>query len=257
MRQNKVFSRIFLWWKDSPDFKKGLSYKNSGESIAVLKTILVIAIFSDYESRKSIVSFSELEEVTGLSRPMVTKSISWLEEKGWITVARKKGACNSYSLVDFNNEYEQKGWTKIPYQQVYDCLRDLPNKGKKALTAIKNYILILFQRDKNVDFSRLSHKKLVEFGNSLESLIKGGNDLLLTANLIGYARYVNRDGNLITSHNLYHIKGLYFGKRGQNQQYADHIDYMYLNYESDRSQPRRIHSGNGTELFEIEKDMPF
>ena len=258
MRQNKVFARIYFWWKDSCEFKKELSYQNSGESIAVLKTILAIAAFSDFHSRESTISFSVLEDVTGLSRPMVSQAIAWLESKEWIRVSRNKGKRNSYYLVDKNEKYELKGWTKIPYLQIEECLKKLPNKGKKALTAIKNYILILFQRDNKVDFSIISHQKLADYGGALPALIKGGNDLLLSCNLIGYALYVNYDGNLITSKNFYHIKGLYYGKRGQVQQYADHIDYVQANYEfSNRPKPRISHTKNGTELIHVTKDLPF
>jgi hypothetical protein len=132
----------------------------------------------------------------------------------------------------------------------------LPNKGSRSLTALKNYILILFQRDNSVDFSRLAHSKLASYGNTLPELIKAGNDLLLSANLIAYARYVSYEGILITSFNLYHIKGLYFGKRGQTQQYADHIDYFNGTNKNAR---RVIHSGNGAELIAKTKteDLPF
>ena len=53
---NKVFARIFLWWRESEDFKKELNYRNSGKSIAVLKTVITIALFSDFHTRISIKS---------------------------------------------------------------------------------------------------------------------------------------------------------------------------------------------------------
>lgn len=257
---SKVFARIFLWWRESDEFKKDLNYRNSGKSIAVLKTILAIALASDFHTRISKISFSQMEEITGLSRPMIAFAIAWLEEKKWIEINKQKGFSNSYLLVDYKDKNKRdsrgEGWTKLPYFQIYSSLRNLPNKGSRSLTALKNYILILFQRDNSVDFSRLAHSKLASYGNTLPELIKAGNDLLLSANLIAYARYVSYEGILITSFNLYHIKGLYFGKRGQTQQYADHIDYFNGTNKNAR---RVIHSGNGAELIAKTKteDLPF
>lgn len=255
---NKVFARIFLWWRESDEFKKDLNYRNSGKSIAVLKTVLTIALFSDFHTRVSKISFSEMEEITGLSRPMIAFAIAWLEEKKWIEVNKQKGLANTYLLIDYKNKNKinrkDGAWTKLPYLQLYLFLRNLPNKGNKGLTALKNYILILFQRDSSVDFSRLAHDKLASYGNSLPELIKAGNDLLLSANLIGYARYVSSEGHLITSYNLYHIKGLYFGKRGQTQQYADHVDFFNA---PNKNAKRVIYSGNGGELRPKMEDLPF
>ncbi|MEK5782084.1 hypothetical protein VXE43_19325 [Acinetobacter baumannii] len=97
---NKVFARIFLWWRESEDFKKELNYRNSGKSIAVLKTVITIALFSDFHTRISRISFSELEEITGLSRPMIAFAIEWLEGKKWIEVTKNKGFSNTYLLID-------------------------------------------------------------------------------------------------------------------------------------------------------------
>lgn len=255
---NKVFARIFLWWRESEDFKKELNYRNSGKSIAVLKTVITIALFSDFHTRISRISFSELEEITGLSRPMIAFAIEWIEGKKWIEVTKNKGFSNRYLLIDYKDKMKkyskEEGWTKLPFFQIYTCLRKLPNKGSKGLTAIKNYLLILFQRDSAVDFSRISHEKLALYGNTLPKLIKGGNDLLLSANLIGYARYVSYEGNLITSYNLYHVKGLYYGKRGQTQQYADHIDYIK---ESSNHANRVIYTANGGDIKVKVRDLPF
>lgn len=217
MSNKKLFSRISLWWTDTDDFKYELSYPTSGKSIATLKTVIALAHESDFFSREVKISYSELEELTGLSRPMISNSIKWLIEKAWIKlISNSQGRTNVYELLEESED--NHSWTKLPYKPVAENLKTLPNKGNKALTALKNYLMILKYRPNKEDVMKINHTTLIEKNNLRPELVKGGNDLLLTSNFIGLGRYVAKNGVIYTTPNLYHIKGLYYGKKGIEQQ---------------------------------------
>lgn len=203
---------------DTDDFRLELSYPSSGKSIAVLKTIIAIGLASDFDTRESKISFSELEEITGLSRPMISSAVTWLIDKKWIALeSSSRGRTNNYKLLEINSGLS-KSWTKLPYIPLTQYLRVISNRGPKSLTALKNYLLILRYRSNTEDVTRINHKTLVEKGNLRPNLVKAGNDLLINSGLIALGRCVSYDGFIKTDVNLYHVKGLYYGKRGNEQQ---------------------------------------
>lgn len=228
----KVFSKIVLWWIDAPFFKEKLRFSNTGEGIAVLKTAIAIALEADFQSRLAKVSFSELEDITGLSRPMVSKAIKVLVRENLIAMhSSSRGVANIYKVLDYSpdvkppqNAFDEvmlerkvKGWTKLPYQALSKNLRFLPNKGVIGLGALKNYLIMLKFRDNTVDYSRISHEKFIEKCGIQANKIKSSNDLLINHELIALAKYI-QDGYLKTSANMYYIKGIYPGKKGTEQQ---------------------------------------
>ncbi|MDI9733625.1 hypothetical protein QM259_15270 [Acinetobacter baumannii] len=227
----KVFSKIVLWWVDAPFFKEKLRFSKTGEGIAVLKTMIAITLEADFQDRLAKISFSELENLTGLSRPMVNRAIKILTDEKLIAVhSSARGKSNIYQILDFPNtnlpeiktdeivlRARTKGWSKLPYQPVSKNLRFLPNKGAIALGALKNYLVMLKYRDNNADYSRISHDKFIAKCGIQANKIKSSNDLLINHNFIGLAKYI-QNGYLKTSANMYYIKGIYPGKKGIEQQ---------------------------------------
>lgn len=228
----KIFSKIVLWWVDAPFFKERLSFSKTGKGISVLKTMIALSLEADFQSRQVKISFSELEDLTGLSRPMVNDAIKILvEEKLVIIQSSSRGRSNVYQILDFPPNVKQpetktdeillrtktKGWSKLPYQPVSKNLRFLPNKGALALGALKNYLVMLKFRDNNHDYSNISHNKFIEKCGIQANKIKSSNDLLINHSFIGLAKYI-QNGYLKTSSNIYYIKGIYPGKKGNEQQ---------------------------------------
>lgn len=212
----KIFSKISLWWMDTDIFRKELSYSATGKSIAILKTIIALALVSDFDTREAKISYSDLEDITGLSRPMVNNALKWLIEKEWLKLNdNSHGRTNVYELIEIDGDL---GWTKLPYQPLIKNLKIISNRGPKSLTALKNYLMILRYRPNKEDVMQINHTTLIEKGNLRPNLVKSGNDLLLNADLIGLGRCVTRSGQFNTSPNMYHVKGLYFGRKGVEQQ---------------------------------------
>lgn len=228
----KIFSKISLWWMDTDIFRKELSYSATGKSIAILKTIIAIALVSDFDTRESEVSYSDLEEITGLSRPMVNISLKWLIEKKWLKLnSNSRGRTNVYELIELDDDLS---WTKLPYQPLIKNLKIISNRGPKSLTALKNYLMILRYRPNKEDVMRINHTTLIEKGNLRPNLVKSGNDLLLNADLIGLGRCMTRTGQFNTSPNLYYVKGLYFGKKGVEQQSHVEEGALFSTIKTDR-----------------------
>ena len=157
----KIFSKISLWWMDTDIFRKELSYSATGKSIAILKTIIAIALVSDFDTRESEVSYSDLEEITGLSRPMVNISLKWLIEKKWLKLnSNSRGRTNVYELIELDDDLS---WTKLPYQPLIKNLKIISNRGPKSLTALKNYLMILRYRPNKEDVKLSLKSKHVFF----------------------------------------------------------------------------------------------
>lgn len=232
----KVFAKLNLWWTEAPFFKKVLNNRETGKGIAVLKTAIAIAIQSDFHSRESKISYSELENITGLSRPMVSKAIKVLVEESIIELIlidgkeKKRGQANIYRLLDqapknlLNDDNDEfpfskkkvKGWTKIPYKPLLENLKNLPNKGVAGLGALKNYLIILKYRSNHLDFTQVTHDKFIEKCGIQANTVKRSNDILFNHNLISIAKKI-QDGHVVASPNMYFIKGLGVGRQGLEQ----------------------------------------
>jgi len=234
----KLFAKLNLWWTDVPFFKKVLNNRETGKGIAVLKTAIAIAMQSDFHSRESKISYSELENITGLSRPMVSKAIKILIEENIIELMlidgkeKKRGQANVYRLLDKAPEdgeeeddeedvftfskKKAKGWTKIPYKPLLDNLKNLPNKGVAGLGALKNYLILLKYRSNHLDFTQVTHEKFIEKCGIQSNTVKRSNDILFNHNLISIAKKI-QDDHVVASPNMYFIKGLGVGRQGLEQ----------------------------------------
>lgn len=230
----KVFAKLNLWWTDEPFFKKVLNNRETGKGIAVLKTAIAIAMQSDFHSRESKISYSELENITGLSRPMVSKAIKILIEENIIELIlidgkiKKRGQANIYRLLDKAPQGEEdgdvftlskkkaNGWTKIPYRPLLENLKNLPNKGVAGLGALKNYLIILKYRSNHLDFTQVTHEKFIEKCGIQSNKVKSSNDILFNHNLISIAKKI-QDDHVVASPNMYFIKGLGAGRQGLEQ----------------------------------------
>ena len=76
------------------------SSKPSGQEKALrpIKLYLLIAAYADFHSWTAVMSFSEIEDMTRLSRPMVNAAVKMLTAHGLIIKGRVKQT-SSYELV--------------------------------------------------------------------------------------------------------------------------------------------------------------
>lgn len=74
------FGRLPNWWSRSAngdDFLlMSLKSNDTGTGIAAMKCLLALSVLIDFHSRIAEVSLSGMEELTGLSRPMVIRGLN-------------------------------------------------------------------------------------------------------------------------------------------------------------------------------------
>lgn len=210
----KVFSKINLWWIETDIFTQQFKNSNSGTSIASLKVIIAIALEADHQSRLAKISLSEIQDITGLSRPMVTRAIQILLENKLINaIERRRGKSSTYQLNDVPPLHfkiaASKGWARLPYKPLIANLSQIPNRGLSALAALKNYLIMLKYRQNDLTTVGIKHKTFVEKGALQPKQVKKGNDILFNHELISITRVTNLNTNAVEHvKNLYEIKGL-------------------------------------------------
>ncbi|WP_214282973.1 helix-turn-helix domain-containing protein, partial [Escherichia coli] len=115
-----------------------LKSNDTGTGIAAMKCLLALSVLIDFHSRIAEVSLSGMEELTGLSRPMVIRGLARLEELG-VVVSDKDYRTNRYELtIKSNDSY----WAKVPVDTVRKRLKTISNRGIAPFTALKLYITI-------------------------------------------------------------------------------------------------------------------
>ncbi len=196
--------RADLWWLEEEECFKNLRQRNTGLNIAIFKTYIAIALQSNFSSRMSKLSYSNIEDLTGLSRPMISRAIKELDNKNIINKKNVgKGRINKYELIDFD-----EGWAKLPYWTLKKELKNLSNRSISTLYALKNLLVILKYRDNNKGYTQIKHETLVEKTGTPTNKIKSANDILINHGIISLCRISNNEGKIYTRPNTYGIKGL-------------------------------------------------
>lgn len=195
--------KVDLWWIEEGRIFKSLRKNNAGSNIAALKTYIAIALEANFKTRNSQISYSQLEEITGLSRPMVARAIKILIER---EIIKKdgigRGATNSYQLID-----KEVGWAKLPYQSLKSSLKDFSNRGVVCMYALKNLLVIAKFRDNKKTYTQITHETLVNKTGTPTNKIKAANDILITHGLIRLVR-INDGTKISTKANIYGMTGL-------------------------------------------------
>lgn len=174
------FRQLPVWWvRDEVGLKRFTGGKSSGGSIAALKCLLGI-VLSDFSNQAIKVSYTDLEAITGLSRPMVIKAVRKLEGERIVAVDRG-GNRNVYQLVYSSSDM---GWAKVPYDRLKQSLCRFPNRGDASLSALKIYIYILALRPNPTRDVKITHETLRDRTGLQKNRIRPGIDLLINHILI-------------------------------------------------------------------------
>lgn len=181
---NRRFGRLPNWWSRSsngPDLLLvRLKSNDTGTGIAAMKCLLAISVLIDFHSRVAEVSLTGLEELTGLSRPMVIRGVSRLEALG-IVISDKDYRTNRYELtIESNDDY----WAKVPVDTVRKRLKTISNRGIAPFTALKLYITILNLRYKDRSTVQVMHDTLRDYTGIQTNQVRHGLDVLYSSSLI-------------------------------------------------------------------------
>lgn len=197
------FSKLPTWWVRDPGLTTFIGGAQAGESIAALKVLIAISTLMDFYTCRARNSFSDLEKLTGLSRPMVQRGIERLEA-GCIARVDREGHINEYELI--SSAGKDSGWAKIPYERIRKHLAELPNRGVVPLAALKSYVLLASLRPNDSPSLALSHEKMREMTGVQKRHIRPGLDVLFSHTLI---RLHESDAETPQGrHNVYTLLGL-------------------------------------------------
>lgn len=197
------FCKCPTWWiriEEKTGLKKFVGGTSAGTSIAALKCILALSTSIDFSSRKAKLSLSDLEKLTGLSRPKVIEGLKFLTELLIIKVD-KTSHVHEYELT----EAPQDGnWAKIPYERIRKHLSEIPNRGVIPLTALKIYLLLVSIRPNKSDSVPIGYDTLVAYLGVQRSHIRPALDILYSHTLIR----ITLSDESKERHNVYTISGL-------------------------------------------------
>lgn len=181
---NRRFGRLPTWWSrygDGHDLLLGrLKSNDTGTGIAAMKCLLAISILIDFHSRIAEVSLTGLEELTGLSRPMVIRGLARLEDLG-VVISDRDNRTNRYELTIENDDAY---WAKVPVDTVRRRLKTISNRGIAPFTALKLYITILNLRYKDRTTVQVMHDTLRDYTGIQTNQVRHGLDVLYSSSLI-------------------------------------------------------------------------
>lgn len=153
--------------------------------MAALRVYLALALVADYETREVSISWSTLQEHTGLSRPMVLKGIETAEKTGLISIDRS-GHRHSYRLL--RESEDETGFTQVPLHELRNALPGMPTRGFHALDALKAYITLLTVRGRNSDRAAIGHQKIWYRTGIQPGRIRFAIDVLIERHLVHVER---------------------------------------------------------------------
>ena len=161
----RPWAKLPTWWyREDYGLQQLLGGKQAGESQAALRVYLAAAILDErpVDSFEVVASLSRLEDVTGLSRPTVTKGLDRAEEAKLIRITRGgPTAASKIQLVCPEHEQEQAGgWAKLPGPEVLKRVPEIPHRGVGGLTALKIYATLIAARPNDDPVVKLRHMTL-------------------------------------------------------------------------------------------------
>lgn len=163
--------------------------RTTGVSIAAIKCLLVFGLYNDFRTKEVSLSLSQIEDVTGCSKPMVIEGIKQLCSYGIVTkVDQGKTNVKGKYIINFPS----KRFTQIPYHFLSYQLRNFPNKGITALVALKTYLILLKFRNNHTSQTAVSYIGFAKYGINLKHLSKA-LAILISSDYISIFKQYNCD----------------------------------------------------------------
>lgn len=183
----RPWSKLPSWWfRPGEEALTGLKGgRQAGTSQAALRVYLGLAAVERADAARFEVqaSFSDLEDLTQLSRVMVHRGIKRAVAAGLITYA--PGARRTKSTFELVHPAEGAGgWAKIPMLEVRGRIPRLPHRGANALIALKLFLILLAGRSNFNTVVALRHTTLREKSGAQTNQVRAGISLLANEGLI-------------------------------------------------------------------------
>ncbi|MEN5042906.1 MarR family transcriptional regulator [Pseudomonas koreensis] len=196
-------------------------------SIAALKLYIAICIRTDFHTGQAKTSYDELITLTGMSRPVVARSLKQLEEMGRIT--RTEQSLRSGTLIYVCGWLEDGFSGQLPKRWLYDG-----NQGRSLLKlrefkfdwasfyALKVYLTILAFRDKHrFGLTIITYDRINQSTGIGRHRVADAITMLYQMELISF-RPGSFDDNDHARINRYLVRGLDIPWTALNQAYPDY-----------------------------------
>lgn len=198
------FSALPTWWIRELGLGAFVGGERAGTSLAALKVVMAVSLLANFHSRKARNSVSDLEKLTGLSRPMVLAGVSLLEQLNVLTVDRS-GHVNEYEM----SVTADANWGKLPYERLMARLPDMSNRGVISLSALKIYLLMVSLRPNSSPTLSIGHEKIREQTGIQTKHVRPALDILINHTLIRLSVSDGTEaGGARVRHNVYTLLGL-------------------------------------------------
>ncbi len=174
------FGALPNWWFRDEKLFSELKGNMTGEGIASMKCLLALSVLIDFYTKEADVSITELESITGLSRPMVIKGLAKLKNLEILSVD-KSNYRNNYKLLVQTTDQR---WTKVPLGIIRKQLKLISNRGIAPFVALKIYITLLSLRYQDKENVKVSHEKIRDYTKVQPNQIRAGLDVLFSCSMI-------------------------------------------------------------------------
>lgn len=180
----------------------------TGRNTAALKCYLAIAAYRVFRQNTSILSYSDLSDITGASRPTVLEGTAILSARNIVQIGvREAKNVNAYKFSD-----TAKDFRKVPQDRICDCLKNISNRHARSLDALKLYLTMLYLRDAASSIATVSHKKLIEYTGVRPENVAAATSVLAACGFI-HIRYSDEWSRTGHPTNAYSLLGDFEGKR--------------------------------------------
>lgn len=197
--QKTIPLRAFAW--------QGKEESKSGYIAALMLYIAMNLMVPDKKGAYVKLTYTELSDITSLSRAKVAEGLRLLEQTGLVKI-EKKGRSNIYHIFNRDN---QSGWGQLPLS-LYDDDQVKPFsqfklRARAELDGLKLYLLIIAFRSNQINCTRISYEKINEYTGISERHIPAALSLLITLDMIRVDKKLI-DGNTEKRMNVYWLVGL-------------------------------------------------
>jgi hypothetical protein len=190
---------------------------NKAHNTAALMVYIAIAhSINDIPARgrenigEAILSYTELVDITSLSRALVVGAINVLINENLITKSTS-GKVNRYAIVGYEEMY---GWGKLPAKKLYGsglekitAFKNFHLRKKVELDAMKIYFLALALRNNQTNYAQMTYEKITEYTGIHRNDISSATSFLVASELIriNQIESKNNENQFI---NIYRLVGL-------------------------------------------------
>lgn len=210
--------RMPTYWIKDPDHYPLKQMRWSGEkkadNIAALMLYIVIVQHASVEIDIQNIeigvcslTYEQMGEITGLSRPKISGGLKILIDLDLIEKISEGKARSVYKVKNFA---KRGGWAKLPASPIYNkektmisIFHDFNLRKKTELNALKLYLLILTFRDNSLNYAKISYEKIHQYAGIPANEVRAGLSLLINIGLIQLGKGAREGIHHLNAHNIY------------------------------------------------------